>query len=85
MRTDFIGDLNNAAEFIRPYIKNAGRYASDTAHSAGEYLNKKKRAAKRRSFIVKLSETVGLCANIVLLIAAFIALLNAVYEYIKKD
>lgn len=85
MRTDFIGDLNNAAEFIRPYIKNVGRCAADTAHGAGEYLNKKKRAAKRRSFIVKLSEMVGLCANIVLLIAAFIALLNTVYEYIKKD
>ena len=76
--------VQDAADLAEPYVRNAGKYAASTVQYAGDCVSRKKKAIRRRNFFARLNGIIQLGANVVLMIAAVIALFIAVSEYFNR-
>lgn len=74
----------NAVDYAQPYVKKAGKYATDAAHMAKRTIKKTNKKAKRHLLIYRIKNTVEIVSNLILIIAAIIALLGALNEYFKN-
>lgn len=83
--------VQDVADLAEPYVRNAGdyaastvQYAGDCVRNAGNCVRKKKKAIRRRNFFARLNGIIQFSINVVLMVAAVIALIMAVSEYFNR-
>lgn len=76
--------VQDVADLAEPYVRNAGDYAASTVQYAGDCVRKKKKAIRRRNFFARLNGIIQFSTNVVLMVAAVIALIMAVSEYFNR-
>ena len=76
--------VQDAADLAEPYVRNAGEYVANTVQYAGDCVRKKKKAIHRRNFFARLNGIIQFSTNVVLMVAAVIALIIAVSEYFNR-
>ena len=75
-----LGYASEAVETAMPYAEKIGNYAKSTAKSVNRNFLRTRKEAKRRMKIVKIKQYIELASNIVLLAAAVIALVMALFQ-----
>lgn len=80
----FFEYTQNAVDYAKPYVKEVGGYAADAAGFVGNKIRKNTKRAKRKMRILKIKNILDVVSNVVLIIAAVVALFVAVSEYLKS-
>lgn len=77
---------HNAVEFAAPYVREAGDYAQSAAQSVEKGWHRRVKRVKRKHTVAKISNALDMLANLILLIAAVLALFMVIKENgIKKE
>lgn len=71
---------HNAAEFAAPYVREAGDYAQSAVQSVEKGWRRRVKRVKRKHAFAKISNALDILANIILLIAAVLALFMVIKE-----
>ena len=78
--SDILGYASDAVEVAVPYFEKIGNYAGNTVKAANKRIMYAKKRAKRQMRIVKIKQWIELASNLVLLVAAVIALVMAIFH-----
>lgn len=71
-------------DFVSPYVKEAGSYASETFKSTGRKIRKKTRKTKMHIKLLKIKKVLDFASSVILLAATVLALLLAIGEYLSS-